>query len=509
MADEADYLDTVIAEFAQVGANRLFDAMFARGGAPTTDPLTLDLAPLAASMQRIHGTSQDILDAIRRPTRTAADELLDRAEHAYSNGWHEEALRDAEQSIATYPYLAAAHLVKALAAFSLGRTQATVEGLLGAMRYGVGEQTPVAATAALLMADLADAAGTSESAVQVLDEFRAAHGEVPEVALALHLRAPDHDGYFRAAIDALHGTGLVLGRVHAPSELLGLTDRLDDYLAAQAQRELLHDHHLRAATALAAQANATLARSVPIDPGLLAYLSWTRQTPLPTPRTAATVRELAAICGIIFTTDWLSDAARFAAWLRPRIDEFALQRTTWTQPDTPFADLSPLVFTLDELLILHGTWTAAMSALAQDAVTDASIPPSPVSFPAFVVPLVLAAPRSPMFAVADAVARAPARAMDWLPAVRVDQTRRTRTARTFSITSAAHAWALVVDTRRHSAHLTGGREALLLQLAQGGAVDLPLVIDDRLHTLRVDRPSSDEADCTLSLDGVRLQIGQA
>ncbi|MET0828482.1 MAG: hypothetical protein ABWY26_03090 [Microbacterium sp.] len=506
MADDwTDYFDGAVSsftnEFASQGASRLFDTMFRTGS--DSNPLRLDVAPLAESLNLIHGTSQEILDVLRHPTRTAADELLDRAQHAYTNAWYEEALGDADRSINAYPYQAAAHLLKALAAFALGRSDEAVAGLLGAVRYGVDAELPIATTATLLLADFTDAGESTQSAISLLEGFRIRRGEVPEILLALHLRAPHDDGYFQAVLAALARAGLSLDRVHPPVGLHGLTARLDAYLDVEIPRELERVANERAALALAAQANVALSRLVPFDPWLIQDVSAVIRAALPGPhRPAWSVRELAWGFGVPIGANWLNDYADFARWLRLRVDEHARARVALAPPGFPLADLTPVVATLDEIIALHAAWArvAAAGREIPSAVVTGAGGEVILTRPAFVVPLALRTLHSPMFSVADLVANAVPRPPA-VPVVDLRQAKHTVAGARFTISRPAQRWEVIVNTTTDSVALVGGPEPIVQPLRAGGLVDLPLVIDGGLHALRVSRDQQSGSECTLSLDG--------
>lgn len=506
MADDGtDIFDAAIAsfanEFATKGADHLFATMFRTGTGATA--ARLDLAPLAASLDLIHATNQEILDVLRHPTRTAADELLDRAQHAYTHAWYGEAFADAERSIAAYPYQASAHLLKALAAFSMGRSGEAVEGLLGAVRYGVDAELPIATTATLLLADFVDAAESPQSAISLLDGFRIRRGDVPEILIALHLRAPDDDECFSAVLRALALAGLALGRVHPPAPLRGLTARLDAYLDVEIPRELERKGNERAANALAAQANVAVSRLVPFDPWLLQHISTAMRIGLAGPHRAAwSVRELARGYGVPIGSHWLDDYAEFARWVRLRVDEHARERIAVAPPGYPLADLTPVVTTLDEIIALRAAWgrVAGAGLEGPDAVLPTAGREVKLSRPAFVVPLALRALRSPMFSVADLVAGAVPRPPA-VPVVQLVRAKQTVAGERFSIARSTQRWEVVVDRATDSVSLGGGPESIVQPLPVGGFVDLPLVIEGGLHALRVSREGDAGRECALSVDG--------
>jgi len=503
--DWTEYFDGAVASFtdelASQGASRLFDTLFRTDSG--ANPLQLDLAPLAASLNLIHGTSQEILDVLRHPTRTAADELLDRAQHAYTNAWYEEALADADRSIAAYPYQAAAHLLRALAAFALGRSQVAVAGLLGAVRYGVDAELPIATTATLLLADFADAGESPLSAIPLLEGFRRRRGDVPEILFALHLRAPDDDTYFSAAVAALARAGLSLDRVHPPAALRGLTARLDSYLDVEVPRELERAASQRAALALAAQANVAVSRPVPFDPWLLQYVSAEIRAALPGPhRPAWSLRELAWAYGVPIGPHWLRDYSDFARWLRLRVDEHARGRIALAPPGYPLADLTPVVATLEEVVALDAAWAQADRDSREPRTADFAAAGGEVllSRPAFVVPLALRTLHSPMFSVADLVASAVPRP-PVVPVLHLSRARQTVAGARFTISSPAQRWEVIVDATADRVTLVGGPEPIAQPLRAGELVDLPLVIDGALHALRVSRVGQPGSECTITVDG--------
>ncbi len=205
------------------------------GGSEAPPSPAVDMSPVIDSLEKLRTTNQDILQTLQSPTRTAGEEMLDRAWTAYSNGWFDDALRDGEQSVKLYPYRAIAHMLVALASIALGKPESTVASLEAAVRYAVGPELPVGASAVLLFSAIADAAGASHIAIEPLEAFNARSGQVfAEVPLAVHLRCPDDPARLDEALRALDRVGLDLTVRTIPSQLLGLSPQLDAALQNKA-----------------------------------------------------------------------------------------------------------------------------------------------------------------------------------------------------------------------------------------------------------------------------------
>ncbi|MFK4834319.1 hypothetical protein ACI3KY_01165 [Microbacterium sp. ZW T2_14] len=231
----------------------------------------VDLSPLIDSIEHLQTSNEEIVDVLRHPSRTAGDEMLDRANLAFKRGWYVEAQRDATESVRLFPFRPAAQLLRALSSLAVGDAESTVSALSDTMRYAVDEELPIGCSAALIAANLADAVGGRSAAVDVLREFRTKAGGVfPEVLLALHLRIPDDDECLTALVAALVSMGLDV--TDPPRQITHLTPQLGEYLqrgtAAAAAVEAANTEADKAMTDLRVISECDVA----MDPRLLAFL---------------------------------------------------------------------------------------------------------------------------------------------------------------------------------------------------------------------------------------------
>ena len=234
-------------------------------------PPKLDLSPLIESIDHLQTSNEEIVDVLRHPSRTAGDEMLERANLAFKRGWYVEAQRDATESVRLFPFRPAAQLLRALSSLAVGDAKSTVSALSDTMRYAVDEELPIGCSAALIAANLADAAGARSAAIDVLRAFRTKAGDVfPEVLLALHLRLPDDDGCLAALVSALVSMGMDV--TDPPDQVTQLTPQLGEYL----RRQRAAAAAVETASAEASKAMTDLVlvseREIPMDQRLLAFL---------------------------------------------------------------------------------------------------------------------------------------------------------------------------------------------------------------------------------------------
>ena len=257
---------------------------------------TMDVAPLITSLDALQTSTDEIVDVLKHPTRTAGDEMLDRANYAFKRGWYEEAQRDASESVRLFPFRPAAQLLRAISSLAVGDAQATVEALSDTVRYSVDEELPIGCTAALIAANLADASNAPDAAVDGLREFREKSGDqFPEILLALHLRVPDDEEVLTALTGALVGMGL--DPIHPSDKIRGITRQLDAFFESRSRcaDDVKQAHHdVDAAEAALERARA---RTLPKDQRFLAFLSAVDGVRLSNRTALTTAQLLAAYAG--------------------------------------------------------------------------------------------------------------------------------------------------------------------------------------------------------------------
>lgn len=158
----------MISGFSQRALSQLQGAL--GGGSVTT--VVIDFERLADEVAQLGATATKIAQAVSNPTWAAGDEFCRRAAVALENEWFDAAAEDAQRSTEAYPYRAAPHLFLALARLHQGDSTSAYESLLRAVDYGKAAEPGHAATAGLLAANLASAAGRSDAAAAVLLKAR-------------------------------------------------------------------------------------------------------------------------------------------------------------------------------------------------------------------------------------------------------------------------------------------------------------------------------------------------
>jgi hypothetical protein len=172
----------VISGFSQHALSQLSEAL---GGGGSTTTVVIDFERLADEVSRLQATASTIAQAVTNPSWAAGDEMCRRSGLALQNGWFDAAATDAQRSIDAYPYRAAPHLFLALARLHSADTAVAYESLLKAIEFGKASEPGYAATAGLLAANLAAAAGCEDDAVSVLMKARDATGSrCPDLVIA-------------------------------------------------------------------------------------------------------------------------------------------------------------------------------------------------------------------------------------------------------------------------------------------------------------------------------------
>jgi tetratricopeptide (TPR) repeat protein len=106
------------------------------------------MGDLLWELQLQSGTMQSILEAVQSPLDTAGTELRRRAEEAYRNGWHEEALGDLlESERKNYQDFTVHRLIGNLYLYHLVDLPKALEYLRKAAKYSRPRSTPMAAAA--------------------------------------------------------------------------------------------------------------------------------------------------------------------------------------------------------------------------------------------------------------------------------------------------------------------------------------------------------------------------
>jgi hypothetical protein len=131
---------------------------------------TIDLAPVIAALNELNQHSRDIFVAISRPTQTAGEEMTDRSVTAFTEGWYDDALGDAQKSIDLYPYSSKPRLVGGLAALALGQGEKGLQLLISAVKYAANGQPEVGAIAAIVASHLSQTVGGSNLARNLLED---------------------------------------------------------------------------------------------------------------------------------------------------------------------------------------------------------------------------------------------------------------------------------------------------------------------------------------------------
>jgi hypothetical protein len=131
---------------------------------------TIDLTPVIAALDELNQHSRDIFVAISRPTQTAAEEMTDRSVTAFTEGWYDDALGDAQKSIELYPYSSKPRLVGGLAAIALGQGEKGLQLLISAVKYATNGQPQVGAIAAIVASHLSQTVGGSNLARKLLED---------------------------------------------------------------------------------------------------------------------------------------------------------------------------------------------------------------------------------------------------------------------------------------------------------------------------------------------------
>ena len=129
---------------------------------------TIDLAPVTAAIEELGRHSREMIDVLSHPSQTAGAEACEMAVTALSQGWHDDALRDARRSIDSYPYSATPHLVAGLASVALHRGDDGLHHLLAAVKYSANGQPEIGATAAIVASRLSQAVGGEMLAQRLL-----------------------------------------------------------------------------------------------------------------------------------------------------------------------------------------------------------------------------------------------------------------------------------------------------------------------------------------------------
>ena len=149
------------AELLGVGIERALD--------DHSDVQTVDLSPVVSAIDGLQRTSESLLSAVVNPLWVAGDERCRMAIIAFSHGWFDDALRDAEASIEFFPYRALPRLVGGLSALAVGDAPVMLTLLDSAIKYGVDGEEPYGVMAGLVLATVAQLVGARERVRELLD----------------------------------------------------------------------------------------------------------------------------------------------------------------------------------------------------------------------------------------------------------------------------------------------------------------------------------------------------
>jgi hypothetical protein len=152
--------------------------------------VVVDLSSLRWAVQQLVRVAAVMLDAVRNPRASEADELYRRGIAAVSHGWLDDAVQELTQSIAIDRYRAGPHLLLGVAKYQLGDARGAFVSLRDAVKYAQAGEYQEGVTAGLIAANLADAAAAPEVAVEVLQEAEQLGSGSIAVSAALLFRRP-------------------------------------------------------------------------------------------------------------------------------------------------------------------------------------------------------------------------------------------------------------------------------------------------------------------------------
>jgi hypothetical protein len=169
----------------------------------------VDLSPLLVALEEVRGDSEEILDVLRNPTKTAAEEFRNRAAHAYARGWYDNSFDDAQKSVEAFPYSPSAQLLLALSAFALSRPEPLVSALSDCIKFSEKDEPAIGATAALIAANVADASNASTAGDYLLRTMNSSlEGRCLPVVAAIHIRDQDDDMIFEQLLELFCDVGV-------------------------------------------------------------------------------------------------------------------------------------------------------------------------------------------------------------------------------------------------------------------------------------------------------------
>jgi hypothetical protein len=171
----------MINAFSSFAMGQLADAL--GGGAV----VVVDMAPLVDAVDRLGRTAGELLDAVKNPRATAADELFRRGVKALSHEWVDDAVRELEESIKIDRYRSGPYLMLAVARQHQDDALKTMANLHDAVLYAENGEHREGVTAALYAAWLAD---KRPLAREVLERARKLGAGSSEVVAALLVREP-------------------------------------------------------------------------------------------------------------------------------------------------------------------------------------------------------------------------------------------------------------------------------------------------------------------------------
>lgn len=175
----------MIRSFSPFALGQLAEAM--GGGAV----VNVDFGPVIAAIDRMTAELKVIAHATTNPRWAAGDEMLRQGVRMLDNGWTDDAVTCARDSISSFEYRGAPHLLLGLALLGSDDPQASVDAMAAlqrAMKYGSDGEPEIVASATMAACALAQAIGRTDLATELLRTGdRVLDGRCPDITAALAL----------------------------------------------------------------------------------------------------------------------------------------------------------------------------------------------------------------------------------------------------------------------------------------------------------------------------------
>ncbi|WP_138418851.1 hypothetical protein [Sinomonas gamaensis] len=150
------------------------------------EQIVVNLQPVVDAIEDLGARTSEIADILRRPAETAGAEHCQHAALALSQLWYDDALKEAEASIAAYRFRATPHLIAAVSSLALNNGHEAMVHFENAVKYSANGEQDVGSVAALMAARLSLAIGAPKYALRLLkrsDEI--SQRSCPAVACAI------------------------------------------------------------------------------------------------------------------------------------------------------------------------------------------------------------------------------------------------------------------------------------------------------------------------------------